>query len=165
MNRQKILLATILALIAVLIVGTVSVAAKSTKTDFASEESLAPIGAPGRVWESDGIQHIRDFPVAGPVWGELNGRLTVVANINWDLATGDGTAYGTAVLEVNDWNGLTGAFEGRSQWKYTGFAVTDGQFVGHGTGDFAGMHVKANFYDIDEDTTALVGTIHNPHGE
>ena len=164
MRKIAALSMVVFSLIAVLVFAVVSVSAQSTMTDFVSEESLAPIGPPGRVWVSDdGIQHLRDFPVAGPVWGDLNGTLTVHANINWDLATGDGTAYGTAVLDA-EWNGKTGTFEGRSQWKYTGFGVSDGQFVGHGTGDFAGMHMQANFYDNDWGTTSLVGTIHNPHG-
>jgi hypothetical protein len=161
MKRLTILL---FGLTVMLILGTVSASAQATKTDFEAEELLFPIGSPGKIWVSDdGVQHIRDFPVAGPVWGDIDGQLTVVANINWDLATGDGTAYGTAVLDV-EWNGLTGAFEGRSQWKYAGFLISAGQFVGHGTGDFEGMHMRANFFN-DGDRTPLIGTILNPHGE
>lgn len=108
--------------------------------------------------------HLRDFPVAGPVWGDLVGQLTIVANINQDIYTGDGTGYGIAILLVTEWNGLAGTFDGRSQWKYTNFMVSTGQFVGHGTGDFEGMQMMENFYD-EGDHTVLSGTILNPHGD
>ena len=112
----------------------------------------------------DGVLHMRNLPVEGPVWGDINGQLEVFANINQDLATGDGTAFGTAVLEM-EWNGLTGTFEGRSQWKYAGFLISAGQFVGHGTGDFEGMHMRANFFHDEDGRTPLIGTILNPYGE
>ena len=163
MRKKTVQLVGIVTLIALLILIVASVSAQSTKSDFSAVEALIPTGPPGRVWVSeDGIQHIRDFPVAGPVWGDLNGTLAIVANVNWD-ASGNGTAYGTAILDV-EWNGKTGTFEGRSQWKYANFAVVDGQFVGHGTGDFAGMHMKADFYAIGGGEAALVGTINDPKG-
>src|SRR5215213_5376505 len=59
------------------------------KIDFESVESLVPLGPPGKIWTTtDWIQHIRDFAVSGPVSGDITGTLTVIANINWDLATG-----------------------------------------------------------------------------
>ena len=165
MNRLPRVVLVILVLITILTMGTISAYAKATKTDFASQERLVPIGPPGKSWVSDdGVLHLRDFPVAGPVWGELTGSLTAVANINQDIYTGNGTGSGTAFLEVEDFDGMQGTFEGRSQWKYTNGMVTEGQFVGHGTGDFAGMQMMANFFDED-DYTVLTGTILNPHGD
>jgi len=163
MRRKVAQIVVILSLIALLALIVASASAQSTKTYFEAEEQLAPVGPPGKVWgNEDGIEHIRDLPVAGPVWGDLAGTLSINANINWD-ATGTGTAYGTAILDV-EWNGKTGTFEGRSQWKYAGFVVADGQFVGHGTGDFAGMQMKADFYATGGGVAALVGTINDPHG-
>jgi hypothetical protein len=136
----------------------------AVKIDFVAEEKLAPTGPPGRIWVSDdGVQHIRDLPVAGLVWGDINGTLTIVSNRNLDLATGHGTAYGTAILEV-EWNGLIGTFEGRSEWKIEGFRIVAGQFIGHGTGDFEGMQMQANFF-FTPAGTPLIGTILIPHGE
>ena len=134
----------------------------AVKIDFVSEEALAPIGPPGKIWVSDGVQHIRDFPLAGPVWGDLNGTLTTSFNVNLNLTTGDGTAFGTFVLEV-EWNGLTGTFEGRASGKYEGFRIS-GQGIGHGTGDFEGMQMQAYFFNTATGT-ALIGTILIPHGE
>ncbi|HUS34628.1 MAG TPA: hypothetical protein VM680_04675 [Verrucomicrobiae bacterium] len=150
----------ILSLLITVLSGSITKAVD--RIDFESVESLVPLGPPGKVWTtSDGIQHIRDFAVSGPVSGDINGTLTVIANINWNLATGEGTAYGTFVLAV-EWNGLTGTFVGRSQWKYSGFKVQDGQGVGHGTGDFEGMQLFANFFD-ESGVTPLIGTILIPH--
>ena len=136
----------------------------AVKIDFEAEEALAPIGPPGKIWVSDdGVQHIRDLPVAGTVWGDLNGTLVIVSNRNLDLATGHGTAHGTAVLEVK-WNGLFGTFEGRSEWKIEAFRIVAGQFIGHGTGDFEGMQMQANFFNAATGTP-LIGTILIPHGD
>src|SRR5688572_14765604 len=72
---------------------------------FEAEERLAPLGPPEKVWVSDGIQHTRNSPVGGIVWGDINGTITILGNRNLDLATGHGTAHAEAVLEV-EWNGL-----------------------------------------------------------
>ena len=131
--------------------------------DFEAEERLAPTGPPERVWVSDGIQHTRNAPVAGVVWGDINGTVTVLGNRNLDLATGHGSAHGVAVVEV-EWNGLIGTFEGRSQWKLENFIIVDGQFVGHGTGDFEGMQMRAHFFN-DSGRIPFSGTILIPGGE
>ena len=56
---KKQLLATLifLTLLAVLTLGTISAAAQATRTEFYSQEVLAPIGPPGKLWVSDGILH------------------------------------------------------------------------------------------------------------
>ena len=162
----KCLLALVFfVLIIMLSLGTVSAFAQATKSDFLSHEILIPTGPPGKSWVSDdGVLHLRDFTVSGPVWGELTGQVTVVANINQDIFSGNSTACGTAFLVVTEWNGLAGTFEGRSQWKYTNGLVSWGQFVVHGTGDFDGMQIMANFYN-KSDHTVISGTILNPHGD
>lgn len=164
MKRVQIPLLVLLVLKIMLILSAIPAFAQATKSDFVYQEILIQTDPPGKVQVSDDdILHLRDLTVSGPVWGELNGQLTVVANINQDTYTGNGTRYGTATLNVTDWNGLTCAFEGRSQWKYTNGMVSTGQFVGHGTGDFEGMQMMANFYD-QVDHMVLAGTILNPHG-
>jgi hypothetical protein len=59
---------------------------------------------------------------------------------------------------------LVGTFEGRSQWKYSGFKVLIGQAIGHGTGDFEGMQFQGNFFD-ENDGTPLIGTIVIPNSD
>lgn len=141
-----------------------SLANGTTKIDFIAAEILTPTGPPSRVWVSDdGVQHIRDLPVAGPVWGDLNGTLKLLSNRNLNLVTGHGTAFGAAILSV-EWNGLVGTFEGRSEWKIEGFRIVTGQFVGHGTGDFAGMQMMANFFQTPTGAP-LIGTILIPSGK
>src|SRR5688500_5581340 len=109
----------------------------ATSFDFVAEELLTPFGPPGRIWMSGDVQHIRDFPLAGPVWGDINGTLTTYFNITQNIITGDGTAFGTFSFAV-EWNGLVGTFEGRATAKYEAFIIT-GHGSGHGTGDFEGM--------------------------
>jgi hypothetical protein len=134
----------------------------AVKIDFVAQEALAPIGPPGKIWVSDGVQHIRDFPLAGPVWGDLNGTLTTSFNVNLNLTTGDGTAFGIFILEV-EWNGLIGTFEGRAQGTYDGFLIS-GHGSGHGTGDFEGMQIQAFFFNTGT-AVPLIGTILLPHGD
>ena len=137
-------------------------AAEAIKIDVVSEEKLRPTGPPGRIWVSDGVQHTRDFPLSGPVWGDLNGTLSIIFNTNLNLTTGDGTAFGSFILAV-EWNGLQGTFEGRSKAKYQSFLVTDGYGVGHGTGDFEGMQIHLAFFNEDG-RIPLIGTIIIPGG-
>ena len=132
------------------------------KLHFVSEEILSPIGPPERIWMSGDVQHIRNFPLAGPVWGDINGTLTTYFNVNLNLTTGDGTAFGIFILEV-EWNGLRGTFEGRAQANYEGFVIS-GHGSGHGTGDFEGMQMQAFFFQEDG-RTPLIGTILIPGGE
>ena len=155
MKRLPIVILVIFALIAILALGTISASARATKTDFASQEVLAPIGPPGKSWVSDdGVVHLRDFPVAGDVWGELTGY----------IYTGDGTGHGAAFLEVEDFDGMQGTFEGRSQWKYTNGVVSEGQFVGHGTGDFEGMKFFQTCFGGGGGPENCEGFILDPHG-
>lgn len=138
-------------------------AAEAIKIDVISEEKLRPIGPPGRIWVSgDGVQHTRGFPLAGPVFGDLNGTLSIVFNTNLNLATGHGAAFGSFVLAV-EWNGLIGTFEGRSEAKYQNFLVSDGHGIGHGTGDFAGMQIELYFFN-EGGRVPLIGTILIPGG-
>lgn len=134
----------------------------TTKFDFVAEELLSPVGAPEKIWMSGDVQHIRNFPLAGPVWGDINGALTTSFNVNLNLATGDGTAFGIFIFAV-EWNGLVGIFEGRAHAKYEGFVIS-GFGSGHGTGDFEGMQFHANFFEVDGHTL-LAGTILIPSGE
>ncbi|HUS34627.1 MAG TPA: hypothetical protein VM680_04670 [Verrucomicrobiae bacterium] len=131
--------------------------AEAIKIEVVSEEKLRPIGPPGKIWVSDdGVQHTRDFPLAGPVWGDLNGTLTTSFNTNLNLTTGDGTAFGSFVLAV-EWNGLVGTFEGRAEGKYEDFVIS-GHGPGHGTGDFEGMQIHLYFFN-EAGHVALIGTI------
>ena len=160
----RTLAASVLLLLLVALLPPATHANGTTKIDFVAAEILAPTGPPGRIWVSDdGVQHIRDLPVAGPVWGDINGTLKLVSNRNLNLVTGHGTAFGTAILTV-EWNGLVGTFEGRSEFKIECFRIVTGQFVGHGTGDFAGMQMMANFFQTPTGSP-LIGTILIPSGE
>jgi hypothetical protein len=155
-----------LGLSSILLLGAFNITARAAETikiDVVSEEKLAPTGPPGRIWVSDGVQHTRDFPLSGPVWGDLNGNLSIIFNTNLNLATGDGTAFGSFVLAV-EWNGFQGTFEGRSKAKYQSFLVTNGYGVGHGTGDFEGMQIQLSFFH-EGDRVPLIGTIIMPGGE
>lgn len=61
----------------------------------------------------------------------------VVFNMNLDLATGDGDAFGSFALE-GTLGGLHGGFEGRWTMDITAGAVLL-TYVGQGSGDFEGM--------------------------
>jgi len=99
-------------------------------------------GAYERLWFSKHgtILHARGWDHYGDVWGDLEGTLTYVGDINFNLMTSDGTGGGTVCFSVN-YEGLSGNFEGRMVIKVNGGYIT-GMFVCHGNGDFEGMHLK-----------------------
>lgn len=81
-----------------------------------------------------------------------------------DLASGDGTGFGTFVFDVS-WNGLSGTFEGRFRGILTG-GVFCGRFIGGGTAGFEGMRINGTFCETgpETDTYDSVATIVNPRG-
>ena len=167
MKKRKAWLWVVLILIASLVFPVVSVTAKSTTTSFVAQESVAPVGPPERQWISeDGVLHVRNRPAEGTIWGDLNGTVTVISNINLDLATGNGTGHSTIIRE-GEWNGMTGSFEGRSQFTFVGFQFNEGQTTAHGTGDFEGLLMKVTFTSNPNDPSIfdVVGTILDPLGE
>jgi len=99
-------------------------------------------GAYERLWFSKHgtILHARGWDHIGDVWGGLEGTLTYVGDINFNMLTYDGTGGGTVCFTVN-YEGLSGNFEGRMVIKVNGGYIT-GMFVCHGEGDFEGMHLK-----------------------
>lgn len=86
------------------------------------------------------ITHIRGWDHIGDVWGDLEGSLTYVGNVELKMETYDGTSEGIISFSVG-YGDLSGIFEGRMVVKFNGGYIT-GIFVGHGNGDFEGMHLR-----------------------
>jgi len=166
MKKRKDVAFGCLIMIAALLIFAAPVVAKATKTEFkATIEEFIFQGVPERQWiDGEGILHIRGLPLERRVDGDFVGTQTIVQNLNMDTATGTGNAWGTVILYVT-WDGLTGTFESH----YVGtITPTDGasfKVNGHGTGDFEGMKMRADFWSIGNNRAALEGIVLNPHGE
>jgi hypothetical protein len=105
-------------------------------------------GVPERVWQTGTTDHVRGLPCERPMSGDLEGLVTMVANLNIDATTGKGTGWGTITYDVA-WNGLQGTFEGNFMMSMVDF-VWSGGVVAHGaSGDFVGMRLVARFWATD----------------
>ena len=171
MKRQKRLIWTIAALIAILALGTTSVAAKATKTSFSGEIWLLRVVAFPPLTLPGGNRHVRGLEVEDrmvvPDNPDVTGNGKVVINCNLD-ANGVGPCWGTFRWE-------TDAGQGFWEGSYNGYGYADGSqvtyCVGHGGGAFEGQQIKwTSEYEknmvLFPDTVGLVtGRILDPHGE
>ena len=112
------------------------------KTPITFEFTNVPDGTFEKEWYSahGRILHMRGSPHDGFVWGNLDGDLTYVGDIELNMETFDGTGQGIVCFDVN-YGELSGTFEGRMVIKVNGGYIT-AMFVCHGDGDFEGMHLK-----------------------
>ena len=115
-------------------------------TPFAGPEVAFFMGIPQKMWVVDGILHIRGQPVLTSFVGTVGSTVatwanTVVANLNINLATGDGVAFLSSVIDLTSGD-LRGTFETRGTFEITAGAILL-KFVGLGDGDFEGMIIMA----------------------
>jgi hypothetical protein len=89
---------------------------------------------------------------------KVTGSLTLT-----DPATFTGIMRGTSVTEVDHGPGVQGTWVGSWQGTLVG-GVGFFKAVAHGTGDFAGMQMKATFTGVDLNTVRIEGRILDPLG-
>jgi hypothetical protein len=170
MKRKRRLMWAIVALIAILGVGTTSVAAKATKTDvFGTQGFTGQFLAPGTTTYPGGNRHLRGLIVV--LRHETNvpsvtGNATVVINVNVD-ANSVGPMWGTGRLEDDD--GL-GFWEG----TWNGYQYDDGtsvtRAVMHGGGAFEGLQAMwtvecpQNVVLFPGTECQITGRVLDPHG-
>jgi hypothetical protein len=163
---------TVLFLLAVLIIGAlalvpaISGAAKASRiTTCALQTNTAEI--PGKMWFSDDgtILHIRGqityadieplpgHPECDPAYSR--GQLEMELNVNLNVVTGEGNAYGKQTIRAE---GLDGSWVGAFQGKITGTGYT-GRALSHGTGDLAGLLQKVNIVQTGEATYETYGYV------
>ncbi len=158
-----------LAVVLILVLAVMSAApgaAKATKiTTCATQTNTAEI--PGKTWFSDDgtIMHIRGQityadiePLAGhpecdPAYS--SGQMVMVVNINLNLVTGAGNAYGKHTITAD---GFDGVWEGVFSGKMENF-VYSGKAISHGTGDLEGMLQKVQIQATGETTYETYGFV------
>jgi hypothetical protein len=139
MNVKRITVVFILAMVVVL-VSTVSATAKATHIEYTSIDcTVEPWGPPEREWVSDdGVLHQRGILVVNEVSSSnayLTGGMTLEMNVDIDLGTGLGHAYGTLSLDPIAYNGT---WEGHWSTHISPEGLR-GSATGQGTGDLQGM--------------------------
>lgn len=107
--------------------------------DYSNPEIIVD---PGTVWvDEDGVLHIRGQVFSGaPITGDLVGFDTHnVFNLDLDLATGNGKAYGTFHDEVT-WvdRNISGVFAGTYVARIES-GLLSGTYKGEGSGGFEGL--------------------------
>lgn len=157
---------TVGMLVALLVVGggATRVAAQAQTTEATGYEVTCSI-QPGSEWLSGDILHIRGEVATtrtvasnlqtGKAEPRLIGTNTILLNIDVNTATGRGTLHGSTTFQPD---GIAGTWETR----FTG-TIRDGivavHAVGHGTGELAGMKLRAELQSIDlADAPAICGS-------
>ena len=169
MKRKRRLTWAIVALIAILGLGTTSVAAKATRTTFEAEAWIVGLIDPGTLTYPGINRHRRGTVVVQHIQTDeprISGDHIIVVNANVNDDTGVGPLWGTFRMEDG---------EGQVLWEGTwqGYQLEDGSSViygvGHGSGDFKGLKVRTTtewppappFAGIAK----ITGRILDPHGE
>jgi hypothetical protein len=115
------------------------------------DELVISEGAPERVWMSGSTLHVRGQPGLNDFVGTCGGdvctfRVRFVLNINLNLKTGEGNAFGTFEYVTDGvdytWGDRVGTFEGSFTTSIRDGIVTING-VAHGTEDFDGMKLHA----------------------
>jgi hypothetical protein len=129
-----------------------SVKGKATTIPIVGFEKVVSIGPAERIWESDGILHVRERENRNVFVGTCGGDpcsfgVPFIANRNQNLATGDGVVFGSFAYVVDGtkftWGSRIGSFEGRWEGKIDGATgVITIWFVAQGSADFEGMQLK-----------------------
>jgi hypothetical protein len=136
-------------------------AAAQTKIPISGEDVIVPNGVldGGREWYSAGgrIQHVRgwtgEYETTGGEY--VDGTSIVVANWNLDLASGDGTMWGTTDLTLT---GTNGGWHETWVAKFDDF-VWSGWAVGRGFGDLQGMKIRLDVWSTGEGLDEFEGFV------
>lgn len=172
MNVQRTKLLTGLAIVIGLVSAIAVVWAGSVQIPIQGVAYPVTID-PGRQWtDEDGVLHIRGIVQTQYSEGQdengipfvMNGEL--VANLNLDLATGNGDATFHITYHEVTYGDLHGSFEGTGRATYTGF-VAQGEWNNpQGGGDFAGWHSRGTYTrTFGAEQSQWEGILHNPHGD
>ena len=168
MKKHKIIVLVCLALIATLIMA-VPGSARAVKETIAEKNAYCEFLDPGVEWYSAGkIWHLRDRLVLKRTvpllsYGgqkDAEGWTTVVVNLNLNLETGSGSAWGTWFREFDNFDG---AYEGSFAGGFTD-GVWYGRVTGKGSGVYEGYHVKGFQQDIPDLSTLPEGGDPCPRG-
>jgi len=133
--------------------------AAPAKTPVSGQDILSQMLDEGRTWMSDGIQHVRGWTAEYETYGEpgayVDGTSIIVANWNLDVASGDGTMWGTTDLTLTDTDG---------GWHQTWVAKFDGgvwsgQAVGRGFGTLRGMKIRIDVWSTGVGTDSFEGFV------
>jgi hypothetical protein len=115
-------------------------AARATRINYEAYEcAVAPWGEPERMWVSeDGVLHMRGFLIENLIESKnlyLAGINRVYSNLDLNLATGEGHAYGRVLITPFE---KSGTWEGRFSTHVSPNGI-QGKAVVHGTGELTGM--------------------------
>jgi hypothetical protein len=151
--QQRKRLALIAALLLVLLSGAIMVSgvfASAKLEEGTGYQTQCVITDPGQDWMADGIWHVRNMKKVYRKTGDFDFSDGLnYSTVNWslNLATGSGTAWGTFILEPDDYEGtIEGSFSGQiTNYLYSG------KGVGLGKGDLKGVQVKVESRQLAPD--------------
>src|SRR2546422_1680224 len=137
---------------------TVLLFAEVSRTAVTASVGPDVVVDPGTVRVSDGIVHVRDQVVVGPVTGDIVGMLSAIVDLNIGVGTGVGNAVFHNTLRTAD-----GSWEFVCAGTLTDVAAVC-DFVAHGTGGLQGQTLNGTLAQTGSgaNTFVLTGEILNP---
>ena len=172
--RKRLLL--VLLVLATLALAATPASARATRTTYTAEEFICVEGPPQRMWFSANgtMLHIRGQSAESVVLSSnplVQGTNHLLKNMDLNLSTGEGHAYGTFSTSPE---AVDGTWDGHFTIRFSPTSFS-GSAAGRGSGDLAGQHVAIRFSALDPGdpdnpcgaTSAdlATGVIHNPHGD
>lgn len=135
--------------------------AKATRTAVTATVGPTVVVDQGRIWVSDGIVHIRDQVVVGPVSGDIVGTITALADFNIRVETGVGSATFHNTITTAD-----GKWEFVCVGKLLPEQPAVCTFVAHGTDCLQGQTLKGILGQTGPgaNTFVLTGEVRDPRG-
>ena len=155
--KRSVTFVAVLAVVAAIVGARVS--ADQPRVSFVdATETVCTITDPGVQWITGngpggaGVLHVRgqvrhDRVIPNPGHGDprVDGYADLTANLDMDLATGDGNLAGSVVITPNDPQYGGAYFEGHFTAKLTGGLAHDGRADAQGVGQFDGLKLSGTF--------------------
>ena len=157
MRLRSASLASLLGL-AIVIAGGMPVRAAAARTSFNAVITVWQQGQPERQWvDEEGILRIRGQRFTDDVSGDLIGTQVSLANIDIDLATGNGTGEASFRLATNQ-----GTWDGHLSGQIT-HGSFKGQLEGRNASDGTTIHATFVQTRNNPQTFAVTGSILDPN--
>lgn len=161
---KKLALLFLVGVLAYVLVGSNTVWAGATFTPVSGTINYVVVDEGTQWLDDDGIFHVRDRILS---WvcgqGDFTGTGWGTANMNINPLTGNGDVQGYHCFNFS-LGEVSGTFVGHADDIFTGWVLV-GEFVAHGDGGFAGMHLRWDGTLVyGSGFTEYDGILHDPHG-
>lgn len=134
--------------------GLLSPAHAATSTPFTTNEQVIAVDPPASQTQQGSLLRIRGQRITALLNGDIDGTLVLVADIDVDVTTGNGSLRGSFTIQLDDGRSFSGTFAGTLRG---GLGTT--RFVGRGAD---GSVVVGRTVESAPGVAVITGTITTP---